>query len=53
MLHNEVMEDMLDYGFFLDLAVILLSTKLLGLLTRKAQMPQVVGALVAGLIIGP
>ena len=53
MLHNEVRSDMLDYGFFLDLAVILLSTKLLGLLTRKAQMPQVVGALVAGLIIGP
>ncbi len=44
---------MLDYGFFLDLAIILLATKILGLLTRKIQMPQVVGALLAGLILGP
>lgn len=44
---------MLSYGFFLDLAIILLSTKLFGLLTRKFQMPQVVGALLAGLILGP
>jgi Kef-type K+ transport system membrane component KefB len=44
---------MLSYGFFLDLAVILLSTKLLGLLTRKLEMPQVVGALLAGLLLGP
>ncbi|MDD6483918.1 MAG: cation:proton antiporter [Clostridiales bacterium] len=47
MLSNE------QYGFIIDLAVILLSTKLLGLLTRKIQMPQVVGALLAGLILGP
>ncbi|GMQ60942.1 cation:proton antiporter [Vallitalea maricola] len=44
---------MLSYGFFLDLAIILLSTKLLGLMTRKIRMPQVVGALLAGLILGP
>ncbi|GMQ59175.1 cation:proton antiporter [Vallitalea sediminicola] len=44
---------MLSYGFFLDLAIILLSTKLLGLITRKIRMPQVVGALLAGLILGP
>ncbi|GKX29763.1 sodium:proton antiporter [Vallitalea longa] len=44
---------MLSYGFFLDLAIILLSTKLLGLLTRRIRMPQVVGALLAGLILGP
>ena len=41
------------YKFLLDLALILLSTKLLGLLTRKVNMPQVVGALLAGLILGP
>lgn len=29
------------------------STKLLGLLTQRFQMPQVVGALLAGLILGP
>ncbi len=44
---------MLDIGFFLDLAIILISTKILGLITRNFDMPQVVGALVAGLIMGP
>ena len=44
---------MLSYHFLFDIALILLSTKLLGLLTRKIQMPQVVGALLAGLILGP
>lgn len=43
----------LSYHFLLDLALILVSTKLLGLLTRKIQMPQVVGSLLAGLILGP
>jgi Kef-type K+ transport system membrane component KefB len=43
----------LSYRFLLDLALILLSTKLLGMLTRRIQMPQVVGALLAGLILGP
>lgn len=41
------------YKFLFDLALILLSTKLLGLVTRKFNMPQVVGALLAGLILGP
>lgn len=41
------------YVFLLDLALILLSTKVFGLLTKKFQMPQVVGALVAGLLLGP
>ena len=41
------------YRFLLDLALILLSTKVLGLVTRKFNMPQVVGALLAGLILGP
>lgn len=43
----------MSYDFLFDLALILLSTKLLGLLTRKFKMPQVVGALLAGLILGP
>ncbi|MGN0400142.1 MAG: cation:proton antiporter [Blautia sp.] len=42
-----------SYDYLLDLALILLSTKVLGLLTRKVRMPQVVGALLAGLILGP
>ncbi|MEG1396364.1 MAG: cation:proton antiporter [Oscillospiraceae bacterium] len=41
------------YRYLLDIALILLATKLLGLLTRRVQMPQVVGALLAGLILGP
>lgn len=41
------------YKFLLDVALILLSTKVLGLVTRKLQLPQVVGALLAGLIFGP
>ena len=44
---------MISYGFFLDLALILLATKLFGVITRKLQMPQVVGALIAGLVLGP
>lgn len=42
-----------SYGYLLDLALILLSTKVFGLLTRKVRMPQVVGALLAGLLLGP
>lgn len=41
------------YKFVLDLALILLSTKILGLLTRRFNLPQVVGALLAGLFLGP
>ena len=43
----------MSYHYLLDLALILLTTKLLGLLTQRFQMPQVVGALLAGLILGP
>lgn len=43
----------MEYKYLLDLAVILLSTKVLGLITKKVQMPQVVGALLAGVILGP
>lgn len=43
----------MSYRYLLDLALILLSTKLLGLLTQRIHMPQVVGALLAGLVLGP
>lgn len=39
--------------YLLALAVILLSTKVLGLLTERVNMPQIVGALLAGLLLGP
>ena len=42
-----------SYDFLLDVALILLSTKVFGLITQKLQLPQVVGALLAGLIFGP
>ncbi len=43
----------MDYSLLLWIAVILLSTKILGLTSEKVHMPQVVGALLAGIIIGP
>ena len=46
-------DKMLSYECFLDLAVILIAAKLFGILFRKLHLPQVVGVLVAGLIIGP
>ena len=36
-----------------DLAIILFATKALGMLMRKIGLPQVVGMVVAGLLIGP
>lgn len=42
-----------EYGYLWQLALILGSTKLLGLITKRYNMPQVVGALLAGLILGP
>ena len=42
-----------DYSFLLQIAIILLSTKLLGLLTKRISLPQVVGALAAGIVLGP
>ncbi|MDY3360655.1 MAG: cation:proton antiporter [Clostridium celatum] len=44
---------MMSYRYLLDIALILLSTKFLGLLTRRFNLPQVVGALLAGVILGP
>ena len=45
--------EMESYTYLLLLAIILLSTKVLGLATEKIHMPQVVGALLAGIILGP
>ena len=42
-----------QYGYLLDLAIILLSTKALGVMTKRFDLPQVVGALAAGLLLGP
>lgn len=42
-----------NYLFFLSIAIIMLTTKILGDMTNKVNMPQVVGALFAGIIIGP
>lgn len=44
---------MLDYTYLLSIAIILFSTKVFGFLTEKIKLPQVVGALLAGIIIGP
>lgn len=41
------------YEYLLALALILLCTKLFGLITAKVHLPQVVGALIAGVILGP
>ncbi len=43
----------MNYTYLLLLAIILLFTKLFGLATEKIHMPQVVGALLAGIILGP
>lgn len=42
-----------SYDFLLALALILLCTKVCGLMTEKINLPQVLGALVAGVILGP
>lgn len=42
-----------SYYYLLEVALILFSTKLLGLVSRKIKLPQVVGSLLAGIIIGP
>ncbi|MEG1068424.1 MAG: cation:proton antiporter [Anaerovoracaceae bacterium] len=42
-----------NYNFLISVAIIILSTKFLGGISEKVNMPQVVGALVAGVILGP
>ena len=41
------------YSIFRNLALILISAKFFALLARKCRAPQVVGEILAGLIIGP
>ena len=40
-------------GFCLVLAIILISTKFIGLVFRKIGLPQVLGYIIAGILIGP
>lgn len=42
-----------EYEYLLQLAIILLSTKVLGIVSKRFALPQVVGALLAGLFLGP
>lgn len=42
-----------ELSFLFEIAVILLSTKVLGIVTKRFALPQVVGALLAGLLLGP
>ncbi len=41
------------YSIFKDLAIIIIFAKFCGIIARKLKAPQVVGEIVAGLIIGP
>lgn len=42
-----------SYRFIFDVAMIILVTKVFGMITKRVDMPQVVGSLIAGLILGP
>lgn len=41
------------YSVFKDLAIIIIAAKFLGIVARKCKAPQVVGEIIAGLLIGP
>jgi Kef-type K+ transport system membrane component KefB len=41
------------HQIFLDLAIILVATKIGGILSNKIKLPAVLGALIAGVLIGP
>lgn len=41
------------YSVFKDLAIIIVAAKLFGLIAKKCKAPQVVGEIIAGIIIGP
>lgn len=43
----------MEYGILLDLAIIIVFAKIFGILARYLKAPQVVGQIIAGLIIGP
>ncbi|MEE1312429.1 MAG: cation:proton antiporter [Lachnospiraceae bacterium] len=44
---------MQEYKFLLDIALILTLTKALGLFSKRISLPPVVGALIAGVLLGP
>ena len=44
---------MQEYRYLLDIALILLMSKAFGLFSRRLRMPSVVGALIAGIVLGP
>lgn len=44
---------MSSYSYLLSLALILLFTKIFGIATAHVHLPQVVGALLAGILLGP
>ena len=44
---------MQTYDIFKDLAIIIVAAKIMGIFARKINVPQVVGEILAGLIIGP
>jgi Kef-type K+ transport system membrane component KefB len=41
------------YSFLMDIALILVFTKVFGVITKKFHIPQVVGALIGGILLGP
>lgn len=41
------------YGIFKDLAIIIIFAKVFAIIARKCKAPQVVGEIIAGLLIGP
>ena len=43
----------MDYTILRDLAIIIIFAKFFGLLARRVKAPQVVGEIIAGLLIGP
>ena len=47
------MENFNVMNILLYCAIILIATKALGMFTRKLGLPQVVGMIVAGILIGP
>ena len=44
---------MVSYEIFKDLAIIIIAAKVCGIIARKLKAPQVVGMIIAGLLIGP
>ena len=43
----------MDYHVLLELAIIVITAKLFGLIARKLHAPMVVGQIIAGLVLGP